>query len=124
MNGGCLCGGVVYAAEPPLREGIVCHCTQSRETSGCVWTATSVPRDRCRLVSSARRVWDQTSGHARRGLCWVRSASLFREPCDESRISLGAGTLDGLTGLRIDSHWHIGNAGDTDPIPPDTQDAR
>ena len=117
MQGSCLCRGVTFEADPPLRDVIVCHCTQCRKTSGHLWAATSVPHDRFRLIGSETLAWFQSSDHARRGFCSRCGSSLFWEASGEGRISIGAGTLDGSTGLTIDSHWHIEDAGDYYPIP-------
>jgi hypothetical protein len=35
----------------------------------------------------------------------------------EGRISIGAGTLDGATGLKTSGHWHREDAGDYYDIP-------
>ena len=45
MRGSCLCGGVVFEADPPYREVVACHCTQCRKTSGHYWAAASVTHD-------------------------------------------------------------------------------
>jgi len=116
MRGSCLCGAVTYEAIPPLRDVIVCHCTQCRKTSGQLWAATSVPHDRFRLGESGALVWFASSDHARRGFCGICGSSLFWEKLGQDRISIGAGTLDGPTGLSIDSHWHTEDAGDYYPI--------
>jgi len=122
MRGSCLCGGVIFEADPPLRDVIACHCTQCRKTSGHFWAATSVPHDRFRLVASATLVWFQSSKEARRGFCATCGSSLFWERQGDGRISIGAGTLDGATGLRIDSHWHTDDAGDYYPVPQQRQE--
>ena len=53
VEGGCLCGGVRFEADPPLREIVACHCGQCRRWSGHVWASTSVPLDRFRLTAEA-----------------------------------------------------------------------
>lgn len=117
MRGRRLCGGVTFGALPPLRNVIACHCKQCRRTSGHVWAATSVSLDRFRLITSSTLVGFQSSERARRGFCSTCGSSLFWEPLGERRISIGAGSLDGPTGLHIDSHWHTEDAGDYYPVP-------
>ncbi len=120
MRGSCLCGAVTFAADPPLRDVIVCHCSQCRKSSGHIWAATSVSHDRFRLIDGAALVWFASSDHARRGFCGTCGSSLFWEKHGEGRISIGAGTLDGPTGLQTTSHWHTQDAGDYYPLPPST----
>jgi hypothetical protein len=112
MEGGCLCGGVRFRLDPPLREVIACHCSQCRKTSGHVWAATSVPMERFHLLAAGSLRWFQSSAKARRGFCATCGASLFWEPLGEGRISVAAGALDGPTGLTIESGWFLEDAGD------------
>ena len=112
MHGSCLCGAVEFQADPPLRPVIACHCTQCRKTSGHYWAATSVPLARFHLIRSHGLRWFQSSAQARRGFCGTCGASLFWQPEAEDRISVAAGALDGETGLSIESHWHLPDAGD------------
>ncbi len=112
MRGSCLCGGVVFEADEPLRPVIACHCTQCRKISGHYWAATAVPLDRFRVVRAHGLRWYQSSPKARRGFCNGCGASLFWEPEGEGRISIAVGALDGPTGLGIASHWHLDYAGD------------
>ena len=114
VRGACLCGAVAFEAEPPLRPVIVCHCRECRAWSGHVWAAASVPHDRFRLTRSEGLRWVRASPAARRGFCGTCGASLFWQPEGEARISIGAGALDGPTGLAIAGHIFTHEAGDYD----------
>lgn len=111
-SGRCLCGGVAFVVEGPLRPVVACHCTQCRRTSGHYWAATSVPLDRFRLIAADTLVWFRSSPTARRGFCSRCGASLFWEPDGEGRMSFAPGALDGPTGLTTQSHIHGEDAGD------------
>lgn len=111
-TGGCLCGGVRFAADPPLRDILACHCGQCRRWSGHVWAATSVPLDRFRLTSGATLGWFRSSAAARRGFCTRCGASLFWQPEGEARLAVAAGALDDSAGLRLVQHIFTGDAGD------------
>lgn len=111
-QGGCLCGGVAFEAEAPLRAVTACHCTQCRKTSGHYWSATSVPLDQFRLTRDETLRWYRSSAGAARGFCGTCGASLFRKPEGEERIAIAAGALDGPTGLVTDSHIFTASAGD------------
>ncbi|MEI2806100.1 GFA family protein [Albidovulum sp.] len=125
-TGGCLCGGVRFQADPPLREIVACHCGQCRRWSGHVWAATSVPLDRFRLTAEATLRWFASSAAARRGFCTRCGSSLFWQPAHEDRIAIAAGALDATDGLRLVRHIHTGDAGDyyrpEGPPPPPARD--
>ncbi len=127
-TGSCLCGGVRFEAEGPLRDVWACHCGLCRRTSGHYWAATSVPLECLRLIADDTLAWFHSSAAARRGFCRRCGASLFWKPAMEERMAIAAGALDGPTGLRAAKHVHTEDAGDyycpegppppTDPVPP------
>ena len=51
-TGGCLCGGVRYEVDGPLRDVVACHCSQCRRTSGHFVAATRAPTARLRLIAA------------------------------------------------------------------------
>ncbi len=111
-TGSCLCGGVRYELDEPLRDSIACHCTQCRKTSGHYWSATRVPLDRFRLVRDETLAWYRSSPGARRGFCRRCGASLFWRRDGEEAISIGSGTIDGETGIRTLRHIFVEDKGD------------
>lgn len=117
MKGSCLCGAVRFEVDPPLRDVVVCHCSQCRKTSGHIWAATSVPHDRFRLTEESGLRWFPSSEKAKRGFCGTCGASLFWQPTGEARISIGAGVLDGPTGLKIAEEICLEDKGDYYPAP-------
>ena len=112
MRGSCLCGGVAFEVDAPLRDVVACHCTSCRKQSGHYWAATSVTKDRFRLIRDDGLAWFSTSPAARRGFCKECGCFLFWEPTDEDRISLSPGALEGPTGLTIAKHIYTDEAGD------------
>ena len=112
MHGSCLCGGVQFDADPPLRDVKLCHCTQCRKTSGHFWAATSVPHDRFHLSAQETLVWFRSSATARRGFCRRCGASLFWQPEGEARLAIAAGALDGPSGLTVMDQLFPEDAGD------------
>lgn len=111
-RGSCLCGGVAFEAEGPLRAVIACHCTQCRRTSGHYWAATSAPLDRFHITRDGTLGWYRSSPEALRGFCNRCGASLFWKPETEARMSFAPGALDRPTGLSISGHIHAAAAGD------------
>lgn len=109
-RGGCLCGGVRYEVEGPLRDVIACHCSQCRKTTGHFMAATSAPRSAVRLTASETLRWYQSSESAERGFCCRCGGNLFwrQLPPNVESISITAGTLDGpVTGLSIREHIFV-----------------
>jgi hypothetical protein len=126
IDGSCLCGAVRFAVTPPLRDVIVCHCTQCRKTSGHAWAASSVPLDRFDLPEDRGLAWYDASPAARRGFCRDCGASLFWKPADENRMSFSPAALDRPAGLVVARHVFAEDAGDyyrpagPPPAPPQT----
>lgn len=111
-HGRCLCGGVAFETEGPLRDVWACHCGQCRRMSGHHWAATSVPLDRLRITRNDTLRWYDSSSQARRGFCARCGASLFWKPAGEDRMAIAPGAFDGPTGLRQTRHIHTEDAGD------------
>lgn len=121
MNGSCACGAVSFRADAPLRPVIACHCVTCRKTSGHFFAATSVPLDRLHMIRDEGLAWFNATPAARRGFCNRCGSSLFWLPEGGDTVSIAAGSLDGDTGLSIECHWYVSEAGDyytlTDGLP-------
>ncbi len=115
-TGGCLCGAVRYEVRGSLRPVIACHCTQCRRTSGHFVAATATAPENLVMVEDKGLRWHQSSSFARRGFCHTCGSSLFWERTAGEgmgeRISIMAGTLDSATGLEIETHIYVEDAGD------------
>ncbi|MEX2519100.1 MAG: GFA family protein [Paracoccaceae bacterium] len=93
-TGSCLCGGVSYEAEGPLREVIACHCRQCRKTSGHHVAATAVPNAALKLIEAGTLAWYRSSPMAERGFCGRCGGNLFWRRIGGETTSIFAGTLD------------------------------
>lgn len=113
-TGGCLCGGVRYRVDGPLRDVIGCHCSQCRRTSGHYVAATSTAAERLSFTSAETLRWYDSSDRAQRGFCGRCGSNLFWRPLDAtpSRISIMAGTLDSPTHLRMSQHIFVADKSD------------
>ena len=111
-SGSCLCGGVGYAVNGPLRSVDYCHCTQCRKTSGHFVAATACDPGYLELTSDETLSWYRSSAVAERGFCNRCGSSLFWRPADGGHISIMAGTLDAPTGLKAVGHIFVANAAD------------
>jgi hypothetical protein len=118
FTGSCLCGGVRYRVNGPLRAIIACHCYQCQKTSGNYVAATSAPDDALVLESSETLRWFQSSPEAKRGFCMRCGGNMFWKPTGEARTSILAGTLDQATGLKVVKHIFVAAKADYTDIAP------
>lgn len=117
-TGSCLCGGVSYRVEGPLRDIMACHCVQCQKTSGNFVAATSTPDDQLVMLADTTLVWYQSSDNAKRGFCASCGGNLFWKPTGEARTGIFAGTLDQPTGLKITKHIFVADKADYTEIAP------
>ena len=90
MTGGCLCGGVRFELEPPLRDVVVCHCSLCRRSGTLAGAYTAVSREALRLVVQETLTWYVDVNGRRRGFCGGCGATLFWSD-DERGDDLGLG---------------------------------
>ena len=112
ITGGCLCGGVRYQVNGPLRDIIACHCEQCRRSSGHFVAATACRRAHFVLTKDASLQWFNAVEGFRRGFCNQCGSSLFFEETGGERVSIAAGSLDAPQGLQIAAHIFVAEAGD------------
>jgi hypothetical protein len=120
-TGGCLCGAVRYEVRGPLRDVLVCHCTECRRWSGHLFAATAAAREDFAIVEERGLRWiarAESDTGARRGFCSECGTSLFWDSPDRETIGIAAGSLDAPTGLRVMGHVYVGQAGDYYDAPP------
>ncbi len=118
--GGCLCGAVRYEVRGPLRDILVCHCHECRRWAGRAWTATAAKLDD--LVIEGDVAWfpsPRSEYRAERGICGRCGGSLFWRAPGLDRLSIGAGTLDDPSGLRVAAHIWVEQGADWEAPPED-----
>ncbi len=111
-SGACLCGGVKYEVDGPLRAVVYCHCEQCRRTSGHYVAATACKPEHLTLSVDDGLRWFRSSPEAQRGFCASCGASLFWRPDHGEYVSIMAGTLDGPTGLKAVKHIFVPDVAD------------
>jgi len=112
ITGGCMCGGVRYAVDGPLRQVIACHCVQCRRASGHFVAATATRKKYFSFTKQDGLAWYTAVPGYRRGFCKECGSSLFFEEVGKERISIAAGSLDEQQGLHIAAHIYTAEAGD------------
>ena len=116
MTGGCLCGGVRFELDLPLRNVVVCHCSLCRRSGTLAGAYTAVPREALRLAAEDSLRWYVDANERRRGFCGTCGASLFWSRDDEATISVSAGALDAPTGLVTERHIFVSDAADWESV--------
>jgi hypothetical protein len=107
-TGGCICGGVRYAAPEPLRPINTCHCRECRQMAGgpssftaCAAAGFAFERGED-LVRWFAGPTSATGGV--RGFCSACGTYLaFRIP-DDPLLYFSATTLDDESGLQVEAH--------------------
>jgi hypothetical protein len=113
QQGGCMCGGVRYEAQRPLRSVINCHCEPCRRITGHFMAATAVGADRFRLQAEATLTWYATTDTVSYGFCSRCGATLFWKATDKpNSVHIAAGTLDPPTALSTNSALYTSHASD------------
>ena len=112
LEGGCLCGGVRFAARPGQSQVVNCHCGQCRRFHGHYGPYLTVKSDGFDLVREDGLAWYQSSATARRGFCRVCGSSLFWQAFGRDEIEVAAGALDQPTGLRTTGHIFVADKAD------------
>jgi hypothetical protein len=120
-TGRCLCGAVTYEVRGPLRDVLLCHCTECRRWHGHVSASTAARREDLVATGSALRWIDSpcSDARARRGFCGECGSSLFWAARGADTVSIAAGTLDDASGLRLAAHWYVTQAGAYYDVPDD-----
>jgi hypothetical protein len=115
-RGGCLCGAITYQLNGPLRPVVACHCVQCRKTSGHYVAATQIEAKNADIRGEALN-WYRSSGEAERGFCSICGSNLFWRRTGNPYLSVWAGTIDGPTGLKMESQLYAESAGDYYDLP-------
>ena len=108
-EGGCLCGGVRYRVNCPLRDITTCHCGECRRTHGGAAPYTACPDDQLELVADVGLAWIESlhsTTNAVRGFCANCGSSLFWKAPDRDDTAIAAGSVDEPSGLHsVDHIW-------------------
>lgn len=111
-TGRCECGAVKFQSVGPWRDIIACHCQTCRRTTGHFWAATAVPEHALQITQDKGLTWFRSSDVAKRGFCNGCGASLFYKHDKKDYIAIGAGFLDGKTGLKLVEEVFTSEKGD------------
>jgi hypothetical protein len=113
-TGRCLCGGVAFRVDGPLRDVVDCHCHRCRRFTGHHMAATSAATADLHVSDPERLLtWFFPVVEAGYGFCARCGSSLFwQDATDPTRTSICAGVLEPPTGLRTVAAWWVSEASD------------
>ena len=128
-SGRCMCGGVSYVIDGPIRPVWNCHCDRCRRWTGHFTAATSCKSDHLRLIADDTLAWYHPAEHpdVAYGFCRKCGSSLFWKVVDRppdgprekvDTIGIWAGTLDPPTGLWTELVIYAQDASDYHTLDP------
>jgi hypothetical protein len=114
-SGRCICGAVAFEVHGPLRDVVLCHCTECRRWAGHTWAATDALAEDVRFIERRGLRWIDSPDSvkdARRGFCGECGSCMFWQVPGGERISIAAGCLDEPTGLKTTDQIWVDSVGD------------
>ena len=117
-SGHCLCGAINLKVYSPLREILVCHCSQCQRWHGQAAYYTRAARSEIDLQGETHLRWFQSSETASRGFCGLCGSNLFWAPVGEGYWSIAAGVLYPGQDLTVSAHIFCNDATSYEPANP------
>ena len=114
-SGRCICGAVAFEVNGPLRDVVLCHCTECRRWAGHAWAASEALFDDVNFIEDRGLRWIDSPDsvwNARRGFCAECGSSLFWQVPGSDDLSIAAGCLDAPTGVRTTHQVWVQSVGD------------
>src|SRR4051812_10325720 len=108
LQGSCLCGGVAYRAEGPVRGASHCYCTMCQKQHGAAsGSYANVARAGYVIERGAELVTEYASSeHGRRAFCRVCGSTLsWRSTQTPDRIAVTLGTLEPAYDGPVEDEW-------------------
>ncbi|NND74628.1 MAG: GFA family protein [Ilumatobacter sp.] len=123
-NGSCLCGGVRYRVDGPLRDVLQCHCHRCQKVTGNFMAASGAPLAAITFDAESTLTWYSPADdpNVAYGFCARCGSSLFWRLVDQGdddvHVSICAGTFDDAEGLRTTEIWFAEQAAAHTPLDP------
>jgi len=111
-QGRCICGGVSYEIQGPLRAPSLCHCSQCRRLHGAPGAYTSAPTSAYKISGEENLNWYRISPRSEQGFCRVCGSKLFWREVGGQELDATMGSLEGPTGLTLVRHIWTRSQGD------------
>jgi hypothetical protein len=110
LTGGCLCGGVRFAAHGKLGVLTLCHCESCRKAQGGAFVAAApLRRKYFELLTGAELVREYESSPGKKRCFCARCGSPLwsRRDADPETLRVRVGVLDGDPGRRPAAHVFV-----------------
>jgi hypothetical protein len=107
FSGGCLCGGVRFAATPPVIFCAHCHCDFCRRAHGAAFvTWVGVQEAHFRVVEGEELLtWHASSKQGRRGFCArCGSTMLYKSSVCPGEVHIALANVDGSIDRKPEVH--------------------
>ena len=101
FDGCCHCGAIRFRAKGPLRQILMCHCSDCLKLSGTSWGASAALVDHFSYLGAFRPRWYRSSSWAERGFCADCGAQMFYRRDDRNEISIAPGAFDNSEMLQV-----------------------
>jgi hypothetical protein len=111
-KGQCLCGAVSFEIDSSLRAPSLCHCSQCRRLHGAPGAYTSAHKSAYRISGEESLNWYRLSPRSEQAYCKVCGSKLFWRMVDGEDLDITMGSLDGVTGLKLERHIWTRSQGD------------
>ncbi len=69
FDGGCHCETIRFRVQGPLRQILMCHCSNCLKISGKSWGASAAHAENLDWLTETRPRWYSSSDWAERGFC-------------------------------------------------------
>ena len=106
FEGGCHCRAVRFRAVGPLRQILICHCSDCLKITGTSWGASAVHADHFTLLTDAGLRWYRSSSWAERGFCTTCGSQMFYRRDDLPLLSIAPGAFDRSDMLTVSGQIH------------------
>jgi len=103
-QGGCHCGAVRFEIHGPLRDVLICHCSDCRRHNGHASAHTRCASEHMVFLSDAPLKWYDSSAGASRGFCSNCGSILFFQRKGVPFTAISAGALEPPTHLATAAH--------------------
>ena len=111
-TGRCHCGAVRFEVRGPLRDVLICHCSDCRRHHGHASAHTRCAPEHLEMLEARGLKWYETSAAGSRGFCAECGSVLFYQRRGAPGIAINAGVLDTPTGLRTALHLFTSDKAD------------
>lgn len=122
FEGECHCGEVRFRATGPLREILMCHCSDCLKITGTSWGASAVHADDFFWLGDGRPRWYGSSEWAERGFCPTCGSQMFYRRRDLPLISIAPGAFDSSEMLSVSGQIYAESQPSWGPVGADLED--